>query len=504
MLSISGMHMAWALWRVAYLKDSWIAGLQQSVIIFVLCSWFLGAIFGSVVGAVLVDLYPKKIIYVRLTILYIRYTSINVPNLYSFPAIINRIAKLITSFLLYLYVQYLSNVVFLISGILFIVWYNEYSAILSGRILAGFGHGIVYVTVVTHAAENSIKHVRGIILSSINYMILLGMFVGVIIISSFAFDSYSGVNSERLIGIIAVLFTVIGFLATIFITYESVPFLLRRGAEREALTNMMKLRNEVIESAEIHRDMLETKCMINEDRSLNRNILAEGNFKPLLLMVAARIEYVATNNFAINIILALFLEISLGITAGNMLYSPMILLGVRMVAALFSMFSVYFWPRKLHLLVSGGLCGCVMFIFATFLIVMIETGLTDVYYVLGILAAFYQLFAAIGIDPMQHIFIAESFAGPKSAWSITVVTLVENVLQIVLICIFYNLFLGTGSLTFASIYVYTYFTTGAIFFVGFVLHFTLPETREMSLKEAKDVFAKRHFRGTTLPGITYS
>lgn len=398
--------------------------------------------------------------------------------------------------------------VLFISSILFIVWHNEYAAILSGRLLAGFGHGIVYVAVVTHAAENSIKQMRGIILSSINYIILLGMFVGAIILSSFdGYSSSTSTNSDMLIGIISVVFTVIGFLSTIFFTYESVPFLLRRGAEREALTNMMKLRNEVIETAEVHRDMLETKCMINEDRSLNQNIMAEGNMKPLLLMVAARIEYIATNNLGINFVLVVFLETSLGVTNDTALrYSPIILLGARMLAAIFSLFSVYFWSRKWHLLVSGALCGCVMFTIATFAVVSFETGSVsiDVFYVLGSLAVAYQIFAAIGIDPIQHILVAESFSSPKSAWSITAVTIVENVLQIALTCIFFDKFFGSEGLSLAGIYVYTYYTTGVIFFVGFVLHFTLPETREMSLKEARDVFAKRHFRGTTLPGITYS
>lgn len=58
------MHIGWALWRVIFWTNSWIVGISNDVRMFIMCSWFIGAVIGSFVGAVLIDLYRKKIIYV--------------------------------------------------------------------------------------------------------------------------------------------------------------------------------------------------------------------------------------------------------------------------------------------------------------------------------------------------------------------------------------------------------------------------------------------------------
>lgn len=403
--------------------------------------------------------------------------------------------------------KYLAGCVYLFSSILFVIWYNEYLAILAGRLLAGFGHGIVFVALIIHAAENSIKQMRGIILSSVNYMTTFGMLIAVIIMSSLDPTIFNTINADMLIGIISIVFCFIGLLSTKFFTYESISFLLRNGYEAEALTNMLKLRNETIETQQIHRDMLEIRSMQHEEKLLNKNISSESNFKPILLMVLTRIQYIATNNFGINILMIMFMEITIGSTHSQIFYSPLVLIGARMFAGVISLFSVYFWSRKMHLLVSQILCICTMIIFATFVLIVLEFPITagiDYYNVPGILAIFYQIFAAIGIDPISYILIPEAFASPKSAWSITVVAIIEYIIQLALVCLFFHAYFVVGSISAGILHFFTYFTSTVIIFCAIILHSTLPETRELSLKEARDVFAQRHFRGTVLPGITYS
>lgn len=60
----SAMHLAWGLWQLAIIGQPWTINLSASMFVFVMFSWYLTAIVGSVVGAILVNIWKKTIIYV--------------------------------------------------------------------------------------------------------------------------------------------------------------------------------------------------------------------------------------------------------------------------------------------------------------------------------------------------------------------------------------------------------------------------------------------------------
>lgn len=64
LMMASAMHLAWGLWQIADINRSWTFGLSASMYSFVMYSWFLTAVVGSVIGAVLVNTWKKTIIYV--------------------------------------------------------------------------------------------------------------------------------------------------------------------------------------------------------------------------------------------------------------------------------------------------------------------------------------------------------------------------------------------------------------------------------------------------------
>lgn len=60
----SAMHLGWGLWQIASINQTWLIGISTSMYMFILYSFFLTAIVGSVVGALLVNILKKTIIYV--------------------------------------------------------------------------------------------------------------------------------------------------------------------------------------------------------------------------------------------------------------------------------------------------------------------------------------------------------------------------------------------------------------------------------------------------------
>lgn len=61
----SALHLAWGLWQIATINLSWAIGHSAPEHLFVLYSWFLAAIVGSIFGALIENMWRKTIIYVN-------------------------------------------------------------------------------------------------------------------------------------------------------------------------------------------------------------------------------------------------------------------------------------------------------------------------------------------------------------------------------------------------------------------------------------------------------
>lgn len=61
----TGLHMAWGLWHFGI--QPWAYELNFYVYVFIISSFYVGAIMGNIVGSVLVNLWRKTIIYVSAT-----------------------------------------------------------------------------------------------------------------------------------------------------------------------------------------------------------------------------------------------------------------------------------------------------------------------------------------------------------------------------------------------------------------------------------------------------
>lgn len=63
-LLVSGLHIGWGIWRIS-LTGPWVTdGIDQTSLILILSSWYIGAIIGSIIGTILISKWRKKLIYV--------------------------------------------------------------------------------------------------------------------------------------------------------------------------------------------------------------------------------------------------------------------------------------------------------------------------------------------------------------------------------------------------------------------------------------------------------
>lgn len=372
----------------------------------------------------------------------------------------------------------------IVSNILFIALYKEHEAIIVGRCLAGLAHGIIYNATITHAAENVIKDIRGMLLSTISCIMLSGVFVSTALIGAMSYDYDYSVTSDFIFGIVGLVLSVLGIVCATFQIYESIPFLLRRNNESEATSNLLKLRNESVMTSQLANDLDEMRLMVAQDKQDNRNILTSGNASATGKMVVLRVLSTLTNNFIINTLLISMVSTLLNPynIYGEPL-APMVLSGSRVAASFIPVFSTDFFRRKTHLTVSSATSGILLLIIAI-IIAAINYFTTSNYWVLGVFAIIFQIFVSIGIDPMQHLLLSEAFSTSKKAWSIALVTTIEYLLQI--------LFIGLSFLPIdrVRILVILFVTAGIMLPLALFLQLALPETFKKSIKETRDLFYK--------------
>lgn len=370
----------------------------------------------------------------------------------------------------------------MLSSICFIVGYESYEAILIARLLAGLAHGIVYITTVTHLAENLVKEIRARSLAIINYMMVTTIFVTTAIFGTTSKERLD--NGDMYFGVITLVHSLFGLLFIPFLTYESVPFLLRNGQEQEALTTMMKLRNETFETWTIRTDFQEMKQIISEDANDGLNIFTNGNLKPIVLITANRVLAFLTSNMILN---AVMIELTQSVFSDNSEYSyfgGVILALARFVFALISLFTLDYFKRKQLLSITGGIMVIVLLVY-TVLSIGFQLEVEDNWLPALFFCAF-QVLVSIGIDPLYHVLTAEAFnSSPKAYWSISFVTCVEHTLQIVAIIIFLT--------TEINVYLVLFTTAIGAFLLLLSLEFYMPETKGLSVRQAR-----REFRGQSL------
>lgn len=339
------------------------------------------------------------------------------------------------------------------------------------RSIGGFSHGIAYLTVLIHASEVAIPKLRGMVVGSIHFCLMIGIFIS----SSSMMPVYSirnyKIDPTQTIGYNGLICILTGLILAVIFNRESPVFLMKKQRDDEALETIIRLRSESHETITIRHDFNEFRLMINEDVEFSSNILRY--WMQFLIVIFFKIIYVGSFNMTIN---NYFLDLAkLNFYDATNDYTGMYLIGTRCGIMMIAMFMMDFKRIQFFLTSSIG-CGAI-FIYLAINPITDESS--------ALIALSFQFLAGIAVGIVADIYTVDSVNTKIKPFFIAVTSIVENLLQIFLIVNFLYLKLTMSSL----MTVFGAFMILAIIARPFNNYVSIiPDTSQLSLRYARNTF----------------
>jgi Sugar (and other) transporter len=369
-----------------------------------------------------------------------------------------------------------------------------FETVLMGRFLAGFGHGLAYLTTIVHGSEIVVKEIRGMLFAGLSLCIILGAATATSFNIVFEFDEFTD-SFGQILGILTLFYVVLAGLIGAFLTYESPVFLIQRNLDAKAKQVMMRLRNDTVETHEMLQDYQELKTMIAEDNELSMSIFQDGNLRPLLTLLVLRVLSVATFNFPLNFVRTTLLKPALGATV------YVVITSVRSIAGMVTLFTADAFPRRYFFHVSG--IGSAVSLSLVAILYTVDENMN--YTLMALVLLLFDAMAGFGIAQLADIYSAEAFPLTKKVNSLLLTTVAENVLQILLVVSMMDMDAGRGT-KMAILYTFTVVIGVAVVF----LSFRVPETLKKTMRETRDLFRGDHagrpiiYEGSDAPKAAYA
>ncbi|CAG9797224.1 unnamed protein product [Chironomus riparius] len=362
----------------------------------------------------------------------------------------------------------------IVASALLIVQPNNFYIVLLTRIMIGFAHGYSYLTIIIHASEIMHQKLRGMIIAALQVCILSSM----IVTSSFAATMMEeSMEAFQYVGIIGLIYCILGFIFTLIFTRESPVKLMKEKKFDEAMKIMIQVRNESSETWSIRNEYNELKKMVEEDDETTKNIFENGNTRPLGLILLLKIAFVISFNYGLNYIRLKYTSSFITQEGHNL--SSLTFLTVRILVLIFTMFSIEFNGRKIHFLISHAATAVLLIAFAVLVFVQ-PSNFTFGYETIQFLL---EVAGGIGIGVVSDVYSSEAFNTVKKTRSLCFVTAIEFILHGVIIFTTYKV---EASSTFDGIYV---MASGVVVLaITYLLYKTLPETAKMSIRQTRNEF----------------
>lgn len=356
--------------------------------------------------------------------------------------------------------------------------------------MGGLSFGIAYVTVITHAAENAVNQIRGVILRCVGYVLSLSLFIaGATTYETAGEEIGTDINSEFMMGYVNLFYSILALVLAPLLTIESAPFLLRRisdgysVSQREAfvIAVMAKLRDEAGETPKIRHDFTEMKHQLNEDEMNSKNVLSQKNLRPLFIVIGVRVLSVCAKNLPFTILIMSYFnhELRSQTFSVNLLC---VLLTCRFIFGMITMFFIDKFECKTFLYISSIFCGFLLFV--TCLVRSENVFGAQPVRILNYGIIIFFVFASMSIDCVGHVQTSEAFSYATKLWSIAIATGIEHIVHLLFIIIFkleYN------------VTVFIIISIG-LTLLGLSTLLTVPaKTKGLSLRQTRDIYRKLEF-----------
>lgn len=375
-----------------------------------------------------------------------------------------------------------------LGNILLLVRYHETWALITGRMLIGLPYGIVYVTLVAHAGENSVPEKRGSVVGTLGLMQAFCVYL--FLAASFIDERFID-TVHLLVGVLSLVWLLLCAVLTPFITYESPVFLLQTGhTDVEVTRTMCKVRKLRPLMWSVPNDLDELKrYLADESGRLDAAPWRHGNGRPLLVVAVLRVIAFLTNIVVLNAVQISLVRsmwpagdpvIEEAVFAGGPAIEAWVFALVRVLATVIPLYRVDKLGRKafVRVLAVGGIVQLVLAVVLTTVDHRGRTGL------LALVALVPALFGGGGADVVPHVVAAEAFALRKKPWSLALTAAVEHVLHVAAVAVMLALPGDSAAVPFALLYV----SAGIIVGLAVLLMYVMPETRAMTLAQSRDAF----------------
>lgn len=354
--------------------------------------------------------------------------------------------------------------------------YNLY-LIMAARGLIGFGHGCAYLTAMIHASEIVTQKLRGMVVSSLNFLTVSSIMIAGI--QTMYDDESNALNSIQYMGITSLVFCVIGLVLVPIFIQESPVRLIRERKFNEALLVMCELRSESQETTSIRSEFEELRSMVEEDEMSSKNIFDEGNLHPLQSIVLLKIGSVLAFNFCVNVIRLKYASMFIGDDGID--YAAMTFMIIRMMGCLVALFTIDALGRRIHFILSFG--GSSLLLIAMAVVVVFYSSLS--LWVIGSLQLCFELIGGFGIVMISDVYAAEAFNTMKKPRSIAFASAVEFSLHAIII---------TATFSFVPSerfdWIYLSIPGGLLLAITAYLFMKLPETAKKSIRQTRNEFVK--------------
>lgn len=390
--------------------------------------------------------------------------------------------------------------------------------IVCGRFLAGLSHGLVYITVITHASENAVKEFREILIlligGSMNFSYVLAAIVFQPIDRVFLSESFIFIGS--------IVYAFLGLFLVLLCSVESVPYLVRNYCtESEALKLLAELQQKSVNHRTVYQDYLTIRKMCDDElmiygKSSFKRVFSKGNFRPIIFCSYGRIISVLALNLPVVTIILIFLRECIEDLMPDTGYASAVAVrnvsaaaattaaATRVIEEIETSFLAGLYNHEIQLVITawcafGISTVAVLYLFdKKRLLYFICCGLGIILVVCGFAHAINDVLATVmhlcligffnyttfAMDLFGHGFLAEAFPTALKSVSIAYVMSIEHFLHIFLI------FLYMVTWFHDRIVVSMIFVSALAYEIGR----KMPHTNDMSLTEAMKEYGKIDIR----------
>lgn len=302
---------------------------------------------------------------------------------------------------------------YIVGASVMIAFQNAIVSIVIGLMALGYAHGAIYVTLLAYVGEISSKENRGLIMTTLHFTFVLGIFIFQIM-QTFA-DNFDSDDTNFVLRLIIILITIIGILFSYIYMPESPVYLLIKDDIPGAGQVLTKLRCNEDDNLKTNTEFRDLQKFVDDDLKLDMPTVFKS--KALHLFGALKVLSVVLFNYPFN--LSRIIDLSYEIDDLQMNYFFTIL--ARLIGALMAIMLIELMSRR-------RLYQTLMLFTSVTVIVMVVFDLTDISLIIPTIC--FELISSAGLLQLIDIYSTEAFSSSKRGKGLSLIVFFENLIQL--------------------------------------------------------------------------